>query len=102
MGVLTPVQQSQYGTLVLIINNKEGNTRFITDCHRLNYNCFINPYPLPRITKTIQQLEGFQYATKLDLNMGYYTMRISPVIKYMMMIVTEFGKFKYNFLPMGM
>ena len=50
----------------------------------------------------MQQLEGFQYATALYINMGYYTIRISPASQYMTTIVTEFGKFKYNRLPTGM
>ena len=36
IGVLTLVQQSQYGTPVFIIPKKEGITRFITDYSRLN------------------------------------------------------------------
>ena len=50
----------------------------------------------------MQQLEGFQYATALDINMGYYTIRIYPASQDMTTIVTEFGKFRYNRLPMGM
>ena len=34
--------------------------------------------------------------------MGYYTIRIFPASQYMTAIVTEFGKFMYNCLPMGM
>ena len=34
--------------------------------------------------------------------MGYYTIRISPDIQDMTKIVTEFGKSRYNRLPMGM
>ena len=34
--------------------------------------------------------------------MGYYTIRISPAIQDMTAIVTEFGKLRYNCLPMGM
>ena len=33
--------------------------------------------------------------------MGYYTIRLSPASQGMTTIVTEFDKFKYNFLPMG-
>ena len=55
----------------------------------------------PRIGETMQQMEGFKYATELDLNTGYYTIRISPASQDMTTIVTEFGKFKYNRLPMG-
>ena len=34
--------------------------------------------------------------------MGYYTIIIFPAIPDMTTIVTEFGKFRYNRLPMGM
>ena len=47
-------------------------------------------------------MEGFQYATALDLNTGYYTIIFFPTSQEMTTIVTEFGKFKYNCLPMGM
>ena len=43
---------------------------FITDYHRLKHQFVSNPYPLPRIGETVQQLEGLQYATELDLKMG--------------------------------
>ena len=38
----------------------------------------------------------------LDLNMGYYIIRLSPASQDTTTVVTELGKFKYNFLPMGM
>ena len=68
IGVLTPVHQIQYGTPVFIIPKKEGTVGFITDYRRLNKNFFRKPYPLPIIGDTMQQLEGFQYATELYLN----------------------------------
>ena len=34
--------------------------------------------------------------------MGYYTIMLLTASQYMTKIVTEFGKFKYNCLPMGM
>ena len=40
--------------------------------------------------------------SELYLNMGYYTIRIYPASQDMTMIITEFGKFGYNHLPMGM
>ena len=58
-----------------------------------------NPYPLPRIGETMQQVEGLQYATALDINMGCYTIRISSSSQNMMTIATEFGKSGYNRLP---
>ena len=76
--VLTLVQHSQYCTPVFIIYNKEGNARFVTGYRRLNQRLVRKFYPLPRIGKRMHHLEGFQYATALDINMGYYTVRIWP------------------------
>ena len=59
-------------------------------------------FPLPRIGETVHQLGGFHYATALDLNMGYYKIRIYPASQDITTIVTEFGKFRYNRLPMFM
>ena len=79
IGVLTPVQQSEYGTPVFIIPKKEGTIRFLTDYRRINQGIVRKPYPIPRISETLQQMEGFQFATgALDLNMGYYTIQLSP------------------------
>ena len=100
--MLTLLQHRQYGTPVFIIPNKEGTVRFITDYRRINHQLVRKLYPLPIICKTMQKLEGFQYATVLDINMGYYTIKIFPTSQDMMVIVTEFGKFKYNRLPIGM
>ena len=76
--------------------------RFITDYDSINQQLVRKPYPLPRIDNNVHQTEGLQYTTALDLNMGYYTIIISPAIQGMTMIVNEFGKFSYNRLPMGM
>ena len=98
----TPAQQSNYGTHMFIIPRKEFTVRFITDYLKLNQEIVITPYPLPRICETMQQLEGFQYATALDLNMGYYTIDILPKSCDLTTIVTEFGRFKYNIFQMEM
>ena len=42
--LLTPVQQSQYMTLMFIISKKEGTVILITDHLKLNYKLVINPY----------------------------------------------------------
>ena len=102
IGVLTAVQQSQNSTTVFIIPKKEGNVRFITDYHSLNQKLVRKPYHLTIIGDNMQKLEGFHYATALDINMEYYIIRIFPASQDITTIVTEFGKFKYNCLPMGM
>ena len=63
IGVLTPVQHSQYGTPLFIIPKRERTVRLMTNYRRLNQQLVINPYQLPRIGESMHQLEGLQYAT---------------------------------------
>jgi len=76
--------------------------RFISDFRKLNAKIKCKPYPIPRISDVLQQLEGFQYATTLDLNMGYYTVSIGLGLRDLTTIVTEFGKYRYKRLLMGL
>jgi len=101
IGVLEEVRESEWGSPTFIIPKKQGTVRFISDFRRLNAKIKRKPYPLPRIADVLQQLEGFQYATTLDLNMGYYTLKLTPGARDMTTIVTEFGKYRYKRLPMG-
>ena len=50
----------------------------------------------------MQQLEGLQYVTALDPNMGYCNIRLLTASQDMAEIFTELEKFRYNCLQMGM
>ena len=56
IGLLTPVQQSQYGMPIFIMPKKGVNVRFITDYQNINQKISIKPYTLPIIGETMQQL----------------------------------------------
>jgi len=94
IGVLEPIEGSEWGSPTFIIPKNQGTVRFVTDFRRLNAKIIRKPYPIPRITDTLQQLEGFQYATSLDMNMGYYHLSLDRESSDMCMIVTEFGKYR--------
>ena len=46
-------------------------------------------------------MERFTYATALDLNMGYYTIRLDPDAQKICTIILPWGKYSYLRLPMG-
>jgi Reverse transcriptase (RNA-dependent DNA polymerase) len=51
----------------------------------------------------LHKLEGFMYATYLDLNMGYYHMILTPFARRLLCtIVLPWGKYEYCRLPMGL
>ena len=82
--------------------SKEVTMRFVKDYLNLNHKLIRKPYPFPRIGVTMQQLWGFQCVTALDFNMLYQTIDISPESRNLTTIVTIFGKFRYNMVPMVM
>ena len=46
-------------------------------------------------------MEGFRYATSLDLNMGYYHIRLDQNARRLCTIILPWGKYEYLRLPMG-
>ncbi len=59
------------------------------------------PFPIPKISTVLQEIEGFSYATTLDLNMGYYTIRLDQDASKIFTIIFPWGKYSYKRLVMG-
>ena len=102
IGVLKKVNRSEWGAPSFIIPKKDGRARFISDFRELNKRIKRKPYPIPNIQDMLLNLEGFQCATSLDLNMGYYHLELSARSKQMCTIVFPFGKYEYQRIPMGL
>ena len=101
-GILRKVNRSEWAAPTFIIPKKDKTVRFITDFRELNKRILRKPYPIPKIQDLLLKLEGFQYGTSLDLNMGYYHIELSPDSKKLCTIVLPWGKYEYNRLPMGL
>jgi hypothetical protein len=73
----------------------------ISDYRELDKRIVRKPYPIPKISTILQELEGFTYATALHLNMGYYTIWLVPMASKICTIIFPWGKYSYKRLPMG-
>ena len=102
IGVLKKVNRSEWGAPTFIIPKKDQTVRFISDFRELNKQIKRKPFPIPKIQDLLLKLEGFRYATSLDLNMGYYHIELSPDSKKLCTIVLPWGKYEYQKLPMGL
>jgi hypothetical protein len=67
--------------------------RAISDLRELNTQIVRKPYPIPKIITILQELKGFTYATTLDLNMSYYTIRLDPAAAKMCTVIFTWGKY---------
>ena len=56
---------------------------------------------MPKIREMLLNIEGFKYASSLDLNMGYYRIRLSKQSSNLCTIILLWGKYRYKRLPMG-
>ncbi len=101
IGVLEWQPSLQWASPTFIIPKKNSTVRTISDFRELNKRMVRKPYPIPKISTIIQELEGFTYATALDLNMGYYTIRLDPTASEMCTIIFPWGKYSYKRLPMA-
>ena len=78
LGVLKWQLSSEWTPPSFIQPKKNKTVRFLSDFRELNKRLVRKPFPLPKISTVLQELEGFTFATALDLNMGYYTIRLDP------------------------
>ena len=102
VGVLKRVNRSQWAAPTFLIPKKDGTVRFISDFRELNKRIRRRPYPIPNIQDMLLNLEGFQCATSLDLNVGYYHLELDDKAKELCTIVLPFGKFECQRTPMGL
>ena len=102
LGVLKKVNRSEWAAPLFIIPKKDGTVRFINDFRELNKRIKRKPFPIPHIQDMLLNLEGFQYATSLDLNMGFYHKELNPDSRKLCTLVFPFGKYEMQRLPMGL
>ena len=101
-GVLRKINVSEWACPMFTIAKPDGSLRSLADLREVNKVIKRKPYPLPKITDMLQKLEGFMYATSLDLNMGYYHILLTPNARRLCTIVLPWGKYEYIRLPMGL
>ena len=102
LGVLKRQPDSEWAVPTFVIPKKDKTVRFISDLREVNKRIVRKPYPIPKISSVLQEMEGFTYASQLDLNMGYYTIRLDGDAQKICTIILPWGKYSYLRLPMGL
>jgi hypothetical protein len=83
-----------------MIPKKDKTVCFLSDFWEVNKRLVRKPFPILKISTVLQEMEGFSYATALDLNMGYYTIRLDPDASKICTITFPWVKYFYKRLPM--
>ena len=101
-GVLRKINHSEWASPMFTISKPDGTLRSLADLRELNKRIVRKPFPLPKISDMLLGLEGFQWATSLDLNIGFYHLILTPNSSRLCTIVLPWGKYEYLRLPMGL
>jgi hypothetical protein len=96
IGVLEWQPSLQWALLTFITPKNNSTVRTFSDFRELNKRIVRNPYPILKNSTILQELEGFTYAKALDLNVGYYTIRLDPTVSEMCTIIFPWGKYSYK------
>lgn len=102
IGVLTKCADSEWGSPSFIMPKNNGTVRFSCNLCQANKQAIHKPFPMRKISDVMQTLQGFQFATALDLNMGYHHVRLDPGAQKMHAAVLPWGKCKFLRLPIGL
>jgi hypothetical protein len=88
--------------------NVSSTIRVVTDFRKNSTQLIVKTmcvthFPIPKIGDMIRSMEGFTFASVLDLNMGYYHIKIDADAQKLCTIVFPWhmGKYKYKRLHMG-
>lgn len=97
---------SEWSSPLLIVPKKldasgERKWRIVLDYRKLNECIQDDKFPLPNITEILDSLSGAMYFSHLDLNQGYYQIRLDPESRKYTAFVAD-KHYQMKRLPMGL
>ncbi|GJX08385.1 putative reverse transcriptase domain-containing protein [Tanacetum coccineum] len=100
-GFIRP-SSSPWGAPILFFKKKDGSFWMCIDYCELNKHTVKNRYPLPRIDDLIDQLQGSNIYSKIDLRSGYHQLRVRDEDIPKTSFRTRYGHYEFQVMPFGL
>nr|XP_049692720.1 uncharacterized protein K02A2.6-like isoform X1 [Helicoverpa armigera] len=103
LGILKPVEHSDYASPVVPVLKKNGSIRLCADYSvTINKQLVIDKYPLPTVNDLLAKLHGGIQFSKIDLSMAYNQFILNEKSQMLTCINTHRGLFKFTRLVFGL
>ena len=80
---------------------KNGDMRLAVNFRQINPQLVRRVYPLPTIHEMLNSIMGFEYASNIDLKIGYIAIPVCSKLRKILNVILPFGIFKCLVLPQG-
>ncbi|XP_022829117.1 uncharacterized protein K02A2.6-like isoform X2 [Spodoptera litura] len=103
LGILQPVEHSEYASPVVPVLKKNGSIRLCADYSvTINKQLIIDQYPLPTVNDLLAKLHGGVQFSKIDLSMAYNQFILNKESQKLTCVNTHRGLFNFTRLVFGL
>ncbi len=101
LGKMRPIN-SEYACQVILPIKKDGSRRFCGDYRPLNAQTRWNSFPMPLVEDVIDQLGSSAWFTALDLQFGFWQIRMAPEDVKKTALITKTRLYDWIVMPFGL
>ncbi len=94
--------QDPWSSPVVLVRKKDNTWRFSIDYRAVNACTAKDAYPLPRIDDSIDHLSGARWFSTLDLQSGYWQVKMAPEDQEKTVFIISHGLFEFKVMPFGL